>query len=282
MGPPNSIAGFVTARGVSPIMPIPAIFEPSGRAIGIAHRGSRLLWPENTAVAFRGAANLGYRRFETDVRVTSDGVLVCYHDPVLSRTTNGHGFVANATFDQMRRLDAGYRHRLEDGFPFRDQGIVVPTFAEMATMFPDTGWVVDLKADGTEERLAEVIEELELADRVIVGSFSNERVDRFRRLTAGKVATSTPPRETLRAMMAAAAPRLSKSGFDVFHPSTFALQVPATWYGMPVVSPGLVALAHSAGRLVHVWTVNSLDEVASLTEMGVDGLITDRPDLVSP
>ena len=266
-------------------MKVPPIFATPLGAIGIAHRGSRLLWPENTAAAFKGAASLGYRRFETDLRLTADGVLVCFHDPVLSRTTNGHGFLASATFDQVRRLDAGYRHRLEDGFPFRGQGIAVPTFAEMATMFPDAGWVLDLKADGTEEPLAAVIKELGLADQVIVGSFSNERVERFRQFTVGRVATSTPPWETLRAMIAAASPGQERGrGREggVFDPTTCALQVPATWYGVPVVSRKLVMLAHAAERLVHVWTVNSIDEVSSLTDLGVDGLITDRPDLVSP
>lgn len=263
-------------------MQVPDIFVPADRAIGIAHRGSRLLWPENTAVAFQGAAGFGYRRFETDVRVTADGVLLCYHDPVLSRTTNGKGLVAGTTFDEIRRLDAGYHHRIADGFPFRNQGIVVPTFAEMATMFPEAGWVVDLKADGTEEPLAAAIAEFGLADRVIVGSFSNERIERFRGITAGKVATSTPPRETLRAVVASAAPRLNKAASGIFHPTTCALQVPATWYGVPIVSPGLVSLAHSAGRLVHVWTVNGLDEATALLELGVDGLITDRPDLLAP
>lgn len=260
----------------------PAIFTPSNGAIGIAHRGSRLLWPENTAAAFQGAVGLGYQRFETDLRLTADGVLICFHDPVLSRTTNGHGFVAATTFDRMRRLDAGYRHRLGDRFPFRSKGITVPSFAEMATMFPGRGWVLDLKADGTEGPLADVITELELSDRVIVGSFSTERVDRFRRLTGGRVATSTPPGETFRAMIAARAPRLAGASGDIFDASTCALQVPASWYGVPVVSPALVELAHSAGRLVHVWTVNSADEVAALTDLGVDGLITDRPDVVPP
>lgn len=262
-------------------MQVPDIFVPADRAIGIAHRGSRLLWPENTSVAFQGAAGFGYRRFETDVRVTADGVLLCFHDPVLSRTTNGQGLVAGTTFDQVRRLDAGYHHRIVDGFPFRNQGIVVPTFAEMATMFPEAGWVVDLKAEGTEEPLADAIAEFDLSDRVIVGSFSNERIERFRRLTAGKVATSTPPRETLRAVMVAAAPRLNK-GAGVFHPTTCALQVPATWYGVPIVSPGLVSLAHAAGRLVHVWTVNGPGEATALLDLGVDGLITDRPDVLAP
>ena len=150
-------------------------------------------------------------------------------------------------------------------------------------MFPDAGWVLDLKADGTEEPLAAVIRELDLADHVIVGSFSNERVERFRQFTAGRVATSTPPRETLRAMIAAASPGQGRGREGgVFDPTTCALQVPATWYGVPVVSRKLVTLAHATERLVHVWTVNSIDEIASLTELGVDGLITDRPDLVSP
>ena len=263
-------------------MQVPEIFLPGERASGIAHRGSRLLWPENTAVAFQGAAGFGYRRFETDVRVSADGVLLCYHDPVLSRTTNGHGRVAETTFEDIRRLDAGYRHRLDGEFPYRGQGIVVPTFAEMAALFSEAGWVVDLKADGTEEPLAAAIEEFGLADRVIVGSFSTERIERFRRLTFGKVATSTPPAETFRAVMAASGPRFSSAARGVFHPTTCALQVPATWYGVPIVSAALVALAHSAGRLVHVWTVNGLTEVTALTGLGVDGLITDRPDLVAP
>ena len=261
-------------------MQIPAIFQPGDRPIGIAHRGSRLLWPENTATAFQGAAELGFRRFETDLRITADRVLVCFHDSSLSRTTSGHGLVAKSTYDQLRRLDAGYRHRLNDGFPFRGKGIVVPTFAEVARMFPEAGWVLDLKANGTEEPLKEVLEELELTDRVIVGSFSNERVDRLRRLTGGKVATSTPPGETLRALVAATRPNRTRT--EVFHPTTCALQVPTSWYGLPIVSERLVAVAHSAGRLVHVWTVNGPDEADTLSELGVDGLITDRADLLSP
>ncbi len=198
IGPP-SVSPTGDLGGPVRVMQVPSIFQPSERPIGIAHRGSRLLWPENTATAFQGAVELGYRRLETDLRITADRILVCYHDSFLTRTTNGHGLVANITYDQLRRLDAGYRHRLDESFPFRGQGIGVSTFAEMAQMFPGVGWVLDLKADGTEEPLTEVLEELELTDRVIVGSFSNERVDKFRRLTAGKVATSTPPAETLRA-----------------------------------------------------------------------------------
>jgi glycerophosphoryl diester phosphodiesterase len=257
-------------------MRIPERFS-SGGTIGIAHRGSRLLWPENTELAFSGARSLGYRVFETDLRVTADGVLVCFHDPVLNRTTNGWGLLASTTFEEMRRLDAGYRHRADGGFPFRGNGVVVPAFRDMITLFPEAAWVVDLKADGVARPLAALIDELDLHERVIVGSFSTERIAEFRAMTGGKVATSTPPGETMRAVLSAASIRNG----DPFHPFTAALQVPSTWYGMPVVTPRLVDLAHSYGRSVHVWTVNDPEEMADLTVMGVDGLITDRPDLLA-
>ncbi|MGH8928714.1 MAG: glycerophosphodiester phosphodiesterase [Acidimicrobiia bacterium] len=267
-------------------MKAPDIFVPADHPHGIAHRGSRLLWPENTEVAFRGAAEFGYRLFETDLRVTADGVLVCFHDPVLNRTTNGRGFIANNSFDDLRRLDAGYRHRVDGDFPFRGKGLVVPSFVEMVEAFPGSGWVVDLKADHTETLLADAIDEFGLAERVIVGSFSTERIARFRNLTNAQVPTSTPPAELVRAMVATAASgrplgaRLT--GHEAFHPSTVALQVPATWYGVLVVTGGLVRTAHDQGRLVHVWTVNDPSTMKALAEMGVDGLITDRADLLPP
>ena len=257
-------------------MQIPNPFTGAG-TIGIAHRGSRLLWPENTEVAFAGAGALGYRVFETDLRITADGVLVCFHDPVLNRTTNGWGLVSGATFAEVRRLDAGYRHRVNGSFPYRGKGVVVPAFREMISAFPEAAWVIDLKAEGVAEPLASLIDELDLGERVIVGSFSTERIEEFRGMTGGRVATSTPPGETMRAVLAAAAVRNS----DPFHPFTAALQVPSTWYGMPVVTSRLVDLAHTYGRLIHVWTANDPVEMADFRALGVDGLITDRPDLLS-
>ena len=81
--------------------------------LAIAHRGTRHFHPENTMPAFQAAADLGFRYLETDLHVTADGVVVCFHDDTVVRTTNGRGRVAGMTFTQLRVLDAGYRFGAE-------------------------------------------------------------------------------------------------------------------------------------------------------------------------
>ncbi len=249
------------------------LFFRPGSPIGIAHRGSRLLWPENTLTAFSGAADLGCRFFETDVRVTADGVLVCFHDPRLERTTNGTGALVDLRWEDLARLDAGHHHRLHQGFPFRGTGIRVPRLADLVTEFPYAGLVVDLKADGTEEPLVELVTELAIGDRIVVGSFSDRRLRRFRALTEG--ATSAGPEEILRALIGGTFGRLLDGPARAF-------QVPVSWYGVPVVTSRFLHAVHGAGKLVHVWTVNSPPEMRRLLDLGVDGIITDRPDLLAP
>ncbi|HEX5672451.1 MAG TPA: glycerophosphodiester phosphodiesterase [Acidimicrobiia bacterium] len=241
--------------------------------MGVAHRGSRLLWPENTMTAFRAAAEHGYRLFETDVRVTADAEVVAFHDGALDRTTNGSGPLTAATWDQVAQLDAGFNHRLRGSFPFRDAGVRVPRFAEVAEAFPDHGLIVDLKAEGTVEPLVRTLFEMEMTERVIVGSFSGERLERFRHLTGDSIATSTSPQETIEAVAAAS------TGGRLAGPAA-ALQIPVTWSGVPVLTRRLVEAAHAGGRLVHVWTINRRIDMERCLDLGVDGLITDRPDLL--
>jgi glycerophosphoryl diester phosphodiesterase len=114
---------------------------------------------------------------------------------------------------------------------------------------------------------------MEMTDRVIVGSFSGERLARFRQLTDDRVATSTSPDETIEAVVQATA------GSKLSGPAA-ALQIPVTWYGVPLLTRRLVEAAHAAGRLVHVWTVNRRIDMEQWLHLGVDGLITDRPDLL--
>lgn len=225
--------------------------------------------------AFGGAADLGYRFLETDLRVTGDGVLVAFHDAHLDRTTNGRGPITELSWEQVARFDAGFNHRLGSSFPFRGQGIGVPRFEDLVRALPQHGWILDLKSEGSVEVLARMVQEVDMIDRVIVGSFSRERLTRFRRLTGGRVATSTSPRETIEAVVEGSLRGLLKGPAQ-------ALQIPITWYGMPLVTPNLVKAAHAADRLVHVWTINRPEDMEMLLELGVDGLITDRPDLLQP
>lgn len=241
--------------------------------IAMAHRGSRLLWPENTMVAFQGAVDLGYRYLETDVHATRDGVLVCLHDPTLDRTTNASGPVLDRDYAELRSVDAAHQFGAGEDYPLRGQGIQIPTLEELLTTFPDTVVTVDLKAPGIEERLHEVIAATGSEDRVIVGSFHDKRLRTFRRVSHGRVATSAGPRETTRFLTAARVGRIPRVRAD-------ALQVPERAGVISVVTPRTVDTAHASGTQVHVWTVNDRQRMVELLDMGVDGIITDRPDVL--
>ena len=161
--------------------------------IAIAHRGSRTLWPENTMMAFQGAVDLGYRYLETDLHISADGALVCLHDDTLERTTDGTGKVWQRHLADLRKLDAGFRFDSMHHFPQRGTGVTIPTLEELVTTFPGAVITLDLKQPGLEAPLVAAIEQFKLWDRVIVGSFSDVRLRRFRKLAGDRVATSPAP-----------------------------------------------------------------------------------------
>ena len=241
--------------------------------VPIAHRGSRLLWPENTLEAFEAAVRLGYFHLETDLHMTRDGVLVCHHDETVDRTTNGTGPVEAYTWSELQQLDAGYRHKAKEGFRFRAGGFRIPSLEEAVKTFPEVRFIVDLKADGLEEALAALIEQHALHDRFIVGSFQDHRLERFRQVSGGSVPTSTG-RDVSRLWVLA-----SRVGRGV-PTEAEALQLPTQMRGIRVVDEKLVASAHRAGLQVHVWTVNRTEDMVKYLDIGVDGIITDRPDLL--
>ncbi|MGB7860706.1 MAG: glycerophosphodiester phosphodiesterase [Acidimicrobiia bacterium] len=241
--------------------------------VAIAHRGSRLLWPENTLTAFQGSYDMGLRHFETDLQLTADKVLVCFHDPTVDRTTSGEGAVSSFTLEQLQSLDAGHRHAERGDYPFREKGMQVPTLEELLTTFPDVSVILDMKSDAIAGPLADIVHRLGVGHRLIVGSFSDERLDEFRTLTGGTVPTSTGPVASRMWVLA------SRMGRGAGGPAQ-ALQVPTHLRGIRVVDEKLVSAAHNAGLQVHVWTVNEIDEMTRLLDIGVDGLISDRPNLL--
>ncbi|HEX9863528.1 MAG TPA: glycerophosphodiester phosphodiesterase [Acidimicrobiia bacterium] len=241
--------------------------------VAIAHRGSRILWPENTMEAFSRAVALGYRHLETDLRITADGVLVCIHDDTVDRTTDATGPVSEFDYQTLSSLDAGFRHGGALGFAFRGRGVKVPTLEEVVITFPEASLVVDLKTDDLAGPLTALIDRLDLRDRLIVGSFSDARLAMFRAASGNRVATSTGATAS-RSWLLASRVRRGVAG------EARALQLPRTTRGVKVVDRRLIAAAHDRGLQVHVWTVNTQNEMVELLDMGVDGLITDRPDLL--
>jgi glycerophosphoryl diester phosphodiesterase len=152
----------------------------------IAHRGSRVLWPENTMLAFGSSLDSGADHLETDLQLTADGHLVCFHDATVERTTDGSGPVSSFTLKELRDLDAGFQHRMEGDFPFRGRGLRVPTFGEVLATFPGIGVVVDLKHDGLEHEVASLLNRMRAWERVIIGSFSDARLGLIRSLAPGR------------------------------------------------------------------------------------------------
>jgi len=238
-----------------------------------AHRGSRVLWPENTMVAFQGAVDLGYRYLETDVHVSRDGVVVLFHDDSLHRLTDGRGKVWEWTWEVLRTLDAAYHFDPDGGHPLRGTGVRIPTLEEAAATLPEALFNLDLKQRGIEERLAAEIERLGLADRVLIGSFHDGRIRRFREASRGRVATSAGPLEVSAALTAARLGRPVRTRADAF-------QVPERGGPLRVVGRRFLDAVHGGGAQVHVWTVNDPGAMWRLLDMGVDGIVTDRPDLL--
>ena len=241
--------------------------------LAISHRGGARLWPENTMEAFSRTVEMGYRWIETDLRITSDETVVCFHDPTLERTSDGRGEIAHLSWSEVKEVDAGYNHQPRRDFPFRGRGIRVPSLEEVALSFPDLSMVLELKADHTEEPLLKLIRRLKLGDRVIVGSFSDARLARVRELSGGGVDTSTGEQEAARLVKAAWLGRRMR-------PANPALQIPVRSGVVPLVTRRTVRAYHRMGLVVHVWTVDRPALMERLLSRGVDGIMTDRPDLL--
>ncbi len=231
------------------------------------------MWPENTMLAFSAAVEVGARHLETDVRVSADGIVHCVHDASVDRTTDASGPFSQFTSQEIVTLDAGFGHATADGFPFRSVGVRIPTFEELATSLPDVHIVVDLKEDAVVEPLAELVRRLNIGERLIVGSFSDARLVRFRKLTEGTVPTSVGSARARSWLLA------SRLGQSLSGPGS-ALQLPLQRRGVRVVDRKLVDAAHYRGLQVHVWTINEPARMQELIDLGVDGIVTDRIDLL--
>ena len=247
--------------------------------LAFAHRGGSLLWPENTMPAFGGAVEMGYRYLETDLHATRDGVLVLIHDDTLERVSDGSGPVWEHTLAELKRLDAGYHFSPDGGrtHTYRGQGVTVPTLEEVVEAFPQVRLNVEIKQEQPPVVAAVVdfIEKRGLHDRLLVASFRDRLVREFRRLSGGRVATSAAQGEAMRFWLASRLrlERLLSIPYD-------ALQVPARYGSFTVVDRRFVEAAHGRGLAVHVWTVDEPGEMRRLLDVGVDGLMSDRPDVL--
>ena len=242
-----------------------------------AHRGGAALAPENTLPAFDRGLSLGADGLELDVRLSRDGVVVVHHDAALDRTTDGHGPLADRTVAELAELDAAYHFDVDGAFPFRGRGIRIPTLEQVLARHGGVRCVVELKVDRPELAVAAVgvIRAAGAVDRVIIGSFHGGALSAARAIEP-RIQTGASTDEIRRELTPAWLRPWARA------PRFQTLQVPELWKGMRIVSPSFIARAHGKGLPVWVWTVNREDDIRRLLDWGVDGIMTDCPDVAVP
>ena len=264
-----------------PLPPHP-FFAASDDVLVIAHQGGEGLRPSNTMTAFANAVALGVDVLETDVHATADGELVLMHDDTVDRTTDGSGTLREMTLAEVQALDAGYYWTDDDGqsYPYRGQGLRVPTLRELLTAFPQMRFNVEIKEQEppVAEPLCDLIRELGMAEQMLVASFNEAAIVAFRQ-ACPEVATSMVQAEIIPFFA------LSKLWLGAtYQPQVEAIQVPefrggiVPWGDLRVVNGRFVRDAQHHNIEFHVWTVNETDDMQRMLDWGVDGIITDRPD----
>lgn len=238
----------------------------AGRApLALAHRGFAPDGGENTMDAIERAVGLGFRYVEIDVRASSDGVVMVFHDEHLDRVTDARGPLVERSAAELGAVSVEGRGG-------------IPTLEAVLLRWPELRLNIDLKTDDAVRPFAELINRLRAHDRVLVASFSDRRRQQVLRLLERPTASSAGMR--VNAGAKAAAP-LGLAGIVARRAAVQALQVPETYRGIPVVTPRFVAACHAAGLQVHVWTINRREDMDRLLDLGVDGLVSDAGDVLA-
>ncbi|MGH3940663.1 MAG: glycerophosphodiester phosphodiesterase family protein [Pseudonocardiaceae bacterium] len=242
----------------------PYLDGPFPRAF--AHRGwhlGELAGMENSLAAFRHAASEGYRYLETDVRATRDGVVVVLHDATLDRTTDASGNIERLDWAAVRTARVGGREpvcRLDD----------------LLEELPEALLNIDVKADSAVIPVLDLLHRTGAWHRVCLASFSEARLQRLRRAAGPRLLTSMGVASVAALRVRSMVPILPPT--ELFRGRL--AQLPVRSYGIRVVDRTLLRHAHRLGVEVHVWTVDRAEEMETLLDIGVDGLVTDRPDVL--
>jgi glycerophosphoryl diester phosphodiesterase len=244
------------------------------RPLVFAHRGGRALAPENTVPAFDAGLATGADGLELDVHLSSDGEAVVCHDATLDRTTDATGPVAARTAADLARVTATGHFGVNLEHRWTGERAGIPTLREILARYPGIPVIIEIKAPTVEAARAvvDVVRSAGAIGRVCVGSFSLVAVDAARRLEP-RIATSASRREGQLALYR------SWAGLSPGCVSYRAFQVPEQAGRLRVVTPRFIRAVHRADLAIHVWTVNEECDMRRLLGWGVDGLITDRPDL---
>jgi len=264
------------------------------RVLAFAHQGGAREAPSSTMFALRRAVEVGADALELDVHRSADGHLVVCHDPTVERTTDGAGRICDLTLEQLDALDNAHWWRPGEvvdhvvdacELPLRGRAPVerqlgIATLAEVLDAFGHVLLNLDIKQTAPEvvpyeAQLADQLVAAGRSDNVIVASFSDVSLDAFR-AEGTAIATSCGPRDVIALAQALGANEPVPDSVRVHA----AVQVPPRFGGVDVVTAQAVNAAHDAGLAVHVWTIDDEPEMRRLVDLGVDGVMTDRPSVL--
>ncbi len=251
-------------------------FIKGNRPLVMAHRGRSAFTPESSLLAFEEAYALNVDVLETDIRITKDNIPVIFHDETLDRTTSGKGRISDFNLDELIEFDLGYWYlnKEKEDYPFRNRGLQILPLYTLFEKFPKVKINLDIKDDfkKASSMIFETIKESGAEHRVLVGSFHNKQILRFREISKHlEIPTSANPKEV----------RTFVSNFWMFSKKDYcALQVPMTRSSIKIVTASSINKAHRNNIAVHPWTINDKEIMLSLLAWKVDGIFTDNPELL--
>jgi glycerophosphoryl diester phosphodiesterase len=255
---------------------VPSIpFYQNQSVNNIAHGTGRELLPGNTLEGALNAVAVGADIIELDVHLTFDNVVVVRHDASVDATTDGVGLIADLTLAELQAFNVGFH---ESDYPHKlaDAGIRIPTLESLFTALPDKRFLIELKPDDTETgvQLCQLVLAYGLQNQVLVGSFHSSVLQDFRQMCP-QVPTSLGEEEARIFVL------LSWLGLGhLYKAPGYSVQLPDKYYGLSLISRPLISAANELNLAVDVWAINDSEKMLKLLELGVDGIITDRPDIL--
>ena len=249
-------------------------FFDHSRPLVFAHRGGCALGPENTLAAFDLGLAAGADGLELDVHLSADGIPVVHHDDTLERTTSGSGPLAARSAAELARLDAGYHFAVNGAFPFRNQGVGVPTLREVLRRYPDVPIIIEMKVDSREmgEAVAREARAAGAVERLCAAGYGSRSAAAIRAAAPEMAFSACHAEVRLAVYRAWARLPMRRAAYGVY-------QVPELAGRLRVVSPRFIRYAHDIGIKVQVWTVDQEPDMRRLLGWGADGLISNRPDI---
>ena len=223
--------------------------------IGLSHRGNSKKFIENSFEAFNSVVSMGYKYIETDLRMTLDGEVIAFHDSDLKRLFNLDLEVRDLTYDEISKL-------------FKDQKCKLLTLEDALKDFPEIYFNIDLKTKEVIKDSIDIVADLNAFERVCFASFHSSHTKKVLQYNQSAIVSM--------GMKDVAFYKF----FKIYNKNIKVVQIPLRWKGIKILTKNLVKKAQEKNLLVHVWTINDKKTINHLIDIGVNGIVTDEPDLL--